>query len=167
MLEWNRAGRVKMRKPTKRLWLASILGAVVCLSVTLGAVNVGVAQTHRPVVENIDSLLSIYYLGDDAQMRSDKIAEDSLQSIHLHQIRAGLDSHRHLHHSETVWIIRGAGRLTIGDEKHKVSAGTIITIPAGTSHSFYSLGKTPAVAISVFSPAFDGKDRIYDNATGR
>jgi quercetin dioxygenase-like cupin family protein len=156
-----------MHQPIKRLWLAGMFSAAAWLALTIGAANVCVAQTHHPIVENIDSLLSIYYLADDAQSRSDIIATDSLQSVHLHQIRAGIESQRHLHHSETIWVFRGAGRLTIGNEKHKVSAGTVITIPPGTSHSFYSLGKMPAVLISVFSPAFDGKDRVYDNATGR
>jgi mannose-6-phosphate isomerase-like protein (cupin superfamily) len=144
-----------------------MFSAIAWLALTVGAANVGIAQTHRPIVENIDSLLSIYYLADDADSRSDKIAGDSLQSVHLDQVRAGIESQRHLHHSKTIWVFRGAGRMTIGDEKRKVSAGTVITIPPGTSHSFYSLGKIPAVLISVFSPAFDGKDRIYDNATGR
>jgi len=156
-----------MNRSTLCIRWSAVLGAVIWVAVCFGAPGNGAAQTHRPVVENIDSLLSIYYLTDDADSRSDKIADDSLQSVHLHQIRTGIESHKHARHAVTVWVIRGAGRLTIDGEERRVYAGTIVTIPPGTTHSFYSLGKKPAVLISVFSPAFDGKDRIYDNGSGQ
>ena len=120
-----------------------------------------------PTVQNIDSLLAVFFLKDGQELRSDRVGGDSLSSVHLTQVRGAIEAQRHLHHHETVWVIRGAGRLTLDGVKHTVAAGTVISIPPGTPHSFYSLGKVPAVVISVFSPAFDGKDRVYENPSGR
>jgi len=118
-------------------------------------------------VFDVDSLLMDYPLATDQPMRTDQIAHDSLSSVHLTQIRGAIESHRHLGHDENVWVIRGAGRLIVNDVKHKVAAGQVIHIPKGVSHSFHNMGSRPAVVISVFSPGFDGKDRIYDNPPAR
>ena len=126
------------------------------------------SSTHAadPSVLNIDSLLSTNLLGDTQELRTDKVEGDSLSSVYLTQVRGEMKAHSHLHHKETVYLVRGAGRLTLGDKKYKIGAGEVITIPTGTPHSFYSMGKIPAVAISVFSPGFDGKDRVYENPDG-
>lgn len=118
---------------------------------------------HGPAVMNIDSLLSVFVLHDGEQVRTDMVSSDSLTSVHLTQVRGAVEGHKHLTHHETVWIIRGAGRLMLDGTPHKVSAGEVINIPPGTSHSFHNLGVVPTVVISVFSPSFDGKDRVYDN----
>jgi mannose-6-phosphate isomerase-like protein (cupin superfamily) len=130
------------------------------------AAVVSSAGAAEPSVMNIDSLLSVHLIGDDQQLQSDKIGGDSLSSVHLTQVRGEVEPHRHLYHQETVWVIRGAGRLTLDGVKHKVAAGSVVVVPPGTPHSFYNLGKTPTVLISVFSPGFDGKDRVYENPAG-
>jgi mannose-6-phosphate isomerase-like protein (cupin superfamily) len=126
----------------------------------------GSAHAADPAILNIDSLLSTNLLGDTQELRSDKIEGDSLSSVHLTQVRGEVKALSHLHHKETMYVIRGAGRLTLGNQKYKVAAGEVITIPPGTPHSFYSMGKIPTVVISVFSPGFDGKDRVYENSDG-
>jgi mannose-6-phosphate isomerase-like protein (cupin superfamily) len=130
------------------------------------AAVVSSAGAAEPSVMNIDSLLSVHLIGDDQQLQSDRIGGDSLSSVHLTQVRGEVEAHRHLYHQETVWVIRGAGRLTLDGVKHKVAAGSVVIIPPGTPHSFYNLGKIPTVLISVFSPGFDGKDRVYENPAG-
>ncbi len=128
------------------------------------------AQTAKgpsPAVYDIDSLLQAYPLDKGQPFRSDMIAWDSSSSVHLTQIDGGMESHHHAAHDETVWIIRGAGRLVLGEQKLKVKAGQMVRIPRGISHSFHNLGSNPAVVISVFSPGFDGKDRIYEDKTGK
>ncbi len=120
-----------------------------------------------PGVYDIDSLLNEFQLAKGQPFRSDVIAWDSTSSVHLTQVETVVDMHHHVKHDENVWIIRGAGRLTLGDQKLKVKAGQFVHIPRGTSHAFHNLGSNPAVVISVFSPGFDGKDRIYEDKTGK
>jgi mannose-6-phosphate isomerase-like protein (cupin superfamily) len=147
-----------MRRAVPLTLVISLLATTVC-----GRASNAESAKAAPTVQNIDSLLSVHLLGDDQESRSDVVAADSLSSVHLTQIRGSVESHHHVYRQETAWIIRGAGQLTLDGVKYKVAAGTVVTIPPGTPHSFYSLGKIPAVVISVFSPAFDGKDRVYEN----
>lgn len=120
-----------------------------------------------PGVFDIDSLLNEHQLVKGQDFRTDVIAWDSTSSVHLTQVESTVEMHHHVTHDENVWIIRGAGRLTLGDQKLKVKAGQVVHIPRGTSHAFHNLGSNPAVVISVFSPGFDGKDRIYEEKAGK
>jgi len=147
-----------------RLAMAVVLS--VCFHRTAAAENGTVAASNVGVFD-VDTLLLDYPLSAGQPMRTDQIARDSLSSMHLTQIRGAIESHRHLTHDENIWVIRGAGRLTIDGVKHKVSAGQVIHIPRGISHAFHNMGSKPTVVISVFSPGFDGKDRIYDNPPPR
>jgi len=144
-------------------WLLAMAGLV-------GATPRVSAQTDKgpiPAVYDIDSLLQQYPLDKGQEFRTDMIAWDSTSSVHLTQISGGMESQHHATHDETVWIIRGAGRLTLGEQKLKVKAGEFVRIPRGVSHSFHNLGSNPAVVINVYSPGFDGKDRIYEDKTGK
>ena len=142
------------------------LAATIALGLTDGVL----AQsngTPGPGVYDIDSLLNEYTLTKGQSFRTDIIAWDSTSSVHLTQVETAVESHHHATHDENVWIIRGSGRLTLGDQKMKVKAGEVVHIPRGTRHAFHNLGSNPAVVMSVFSPGFDGKDRIYEDKTGK
>lgn len=143
---------------------------IALLAVLLGSAGIANAQTagsSGPGAFDIDSLLSVHQLAEDQPFRTDVIAWDSTSSVHLTQVESAVETHYHAKHDENVWIIRGAGRLTLGDQKLKVKAGQIVHIPRGTSHAFHNLGSSPAVVISVFSPGFDGKDRVYHDQVGK
>lgn len=148
-----------LRILTMLLLVACVLGSAARASGPAAAPGVGIFD--------VDSLLMDYPLAPDQSMRTDQIAHDSLSSVHLTQIRGSIESHRHLSHDENVWVIRGAGRLTMDGVRHKVAAGQVIHIPKGVPHSFHNMGSHPTVVISIFSPGFDGKDRIYDNPPPR
>ena len=61
---------------------------------------------------------------------------------------------RHSHSAvQFGYIIRGAFRVTIGEEKALLKAGDAYFIPANVAHDFVSVGETEA--IDVFSPARD------------
>lgn len=149
-----------MRRTVQIALLAFLLGFA-------GITNAQTAGSSGPGVFDIDSLLSVHQLAKDQPFRTDVIAWDSTSSVHLTQVESVVESHHHAKHDENVWFIRGAGRLTLGDQKLKVKAGQFIHIPRGTPHAFHNLGSSPAVVISVFSPGFDGKDRIYHDKVGK
>jgi quercetin dioxygenase-like cupin family protein len=71
-----------------------------------------------------------------------------------------LRAHYHALHEETVYIVRGSGRMRLEDSFISVKEGDIIFLPKRTVHSF-SPATDDVVAISIFSPKFDGKDRIF------
>ena len=41
------------------------------------------------------------------------------------------------------YVLRGRARVSIGDEIHEVKAGDVVYIPAGTPHSYDTLGDEP------------------------
>jgi len=132
-----------------------------------GPVRAQSTGTPGPGVYDIDSLLNEHVLAKGQSFRTDVIAWDSASSVHLTQVETAVESHHHNAHDENVWIIRGSGRLTLGDQRMKVKAGQVVHIPRGTKHAFHNLGSNPAVVMSVFSPGFDGKDRVYEDKTGK
>ncbi len=82
-------------------------------------------------------------------------------SEHLVQIRGKERQHRHNHHTGNVKIWKGKGTLLLNNNTILLKEGDIIEIPQGAPHSFTNDSATPAVAIVVFTPAFDGKDTEY------
>ena len=50
-------------------------------------------------------------------------------------------------HTNTVeheqYVLRGAARITLGDEVHRVKAGDVVYIPAGQPHSYQAEGDEP------------------------
>lgn len=82
-------------------------------------------------------------------------------SAHLVLIKDKVKPHFHKDRDEIVLIYSGEGIFEISGTKHQVFKGNLIFIPKGTVHSFMNQHKDKSVALSIFSPAFDGKDRIF------
>jgi mannose-6-phosphate isomerase-like protein (cupin superfamily) len=80
-------------------------------------------------------------------------------SNHIVIVQSGELPHFHEHHDATVSILRGNGTIVIGREKKKVRAGSVLFIPRKVVHHFSNEASEPTVALVVFAPPFDGKDR--------
>ncbi len=112
---------------------------------------------------NIDSMLTADPLLEDQDYRREVVIHDSLSTVEVVQLRQGLETVSHKHHHLTVWVVRGAARITLGYDKSKVPAGTLVNIPPGTSYAFHNMGNTPVVLVCVYTPKFSGKDRHFEN----
>ena len=82
-------------------------------------------------------------------------------TLNLAQLNLVVKSHYHQTHDEIVYIVRGNGLVTIGEQEYQVWPGYAYLVPQGTVHRFVNLGPDAAVVLSIFSPAFDGKDRVF------
>ena len=65
-------------------------------------------------------------------------------------------------HTEQVYVLAGEGEMIIGEEKQMVRAGDYIHIPQGVRHGVFVKGEEPLKVLSVQSPRFTGKDRIFE-----
>jgi mannose-6-phosphate isomerase-like protein (cupin superfamily) len=83
----------------------------------------------------------------------------SALSNHIVIIQSRELPHRHKAHDATVVLLRGTGTMVVGKERKKIHAGAVMFIPRGTVHYFANEGKKPAVALAIYAPPFDGKDR--------
>jgi mannose-6-phosphate isomerase-like protein (cupin superfamily) len=74
-------------------------------------------------------------------------------------INAAEDPHVHDRTDMTVVIVTGKVRMHLGDSHQMAGPGDVIDVPMGTSHWVQNLHSEGSTAFSVFSPAYDGKDR--------
>jgi|ERR1051326_2175137 mannose-6-phosphate isomerase-like protein (cupin superfamily) len=88
------------------------------------------------------------------------VYSDSLVSSFVIFIKKEVKLHKHVSHTEHVYILDGTGEMTLGDKKFKVKKGDVIFIPKNTPHSLTVTSKTPVKVLSIQSPNFDGKDRV-------
>lgn len=95
---------------------------------------------------------------ENIYMRS--IASDSLVSSFVIFIKKEVKKHKHVFHSEHVYILDGEGEMVLGDKMFKVKKGDIVFIPKNTPHSLKVTSTIPVKVLSVQAPMFDGKDRI-------
>ena len=86
---------------------------------------------------------------------------DSLASSYVIVIKKQVKLHKHLKHSEHVVVLEGNGQMTLGDKGFGIKKGDVIFIPKNTLHSVISMGEQPLKVLSIQSPKFDGKDRIF------
>lgn len=78
----------------------------------------------------------------------------------LVQVRDREPLHRHTDSDITVFLLRGAGDMRIGQETRAVKAGDVIHIERGAVHAYINRGPEPAAALVVYSPAPGPKDRV-------
>lgn len=91
---------------------------------------------------------------------SEKIAEDSLSSSFIIWIKKGVKLHKHLEHSEHVYVLEGEGQMQLGDNWINIKSGDLIFIPKNTPHKVKTTSTTILKVLSIQSPFFDGSDRI-------
>ena len=86
---------------------------------------------------------------------------DSLASSFCIVIKKEVKAHKHLIHSEHVIVMEGEGTMKLGDKTISLKKGDVVFIPKNTVHSVKTTSKIPLKVISVQSPMFDGKDRLF------
>ena len=85
---------------------------------------------------------------------------DAKSSSFVIWIKDKVRLHKHAHHSEHVYVLKGKAEMMLGGKIVEVKKGDVIFIPEGTPHGVRVTGGTMKV-ISVQSPEFKGKDRIF------
>jgi len=92
---------------------------------------------------------------------SKPIASDSLSSSFVIFIKKEVKKHKHIEHTENVYVLEGEGEMVLADKTFKVKKGDVVFIPKNTVHSLKVTSSFPLKALSIQSPYFDGKDRIF------
>lgn len=86
---------------------------------------------------------------------------DSLASSFVIVIKKEVKLHKHLQHSEHIVVLEGKGQMTLGNKGFEIKKGDVVFIPKNTTHAVISTGDVPLKVLSIQSPKFDGKDRIF------
>lgn len=91
-----------------------------------------------------------------------KVQEDSLQSTFIIWVKKAVKEHYHAEHTENIVVLEGKAEMKLGDSVFVIQKGDYLNVPKGTPHAVLSvLSKKPLKVLSIQSPYFDGKDRIF------
>lgn len=111
--------------------------------------------------EIIASINEIYPDKEFENINVKKISSDSSSSTFAIWIKQKVKLHKHVYHTENVLIDEGFGEFQLNDSIYKVTAGDLIVIPKNTWHGVIVNSKSTMKVISVQSPEYFGKDRIF------
>jgi quercetin dioxygenase-like cupin family protein len=111
--------------------------------------------------EIITSVNEIYPDKEFENIHVKKISSDSSSSTFAIWIKQKVKLHKHVYHTENVLIDEGFGEFQINDSIYKVTAGDLIIVPKNTWHGVIVNSKSTMKVISVQSPEYFGKDRIF------
>lgn len=89
-----------------------------------------------------------------------KLASDSYSTDFVIFVKNKVPLHKHVEHSETIYVLEGKGLFQLGDQSMEIVAGDYIRVPKGTPHAVKVLSSIPLKIISVQAPEFLGKDRV-------
>jgi mannose-6-phosphate isomerase-like protein (cupin superfamily) len=92
-----------------------------------------------------------------------KIEELGRDEHSSHHIVALLDReplHRHDEHDLLVVVLQGEGEMLIGETTVPIGRHSIVYVPRRAVHSMHNTTKKPLIGYAVFTPPFDGKDRV-------
>lgn len=90
-----------------------------------------------------------------------KLAEDESASDFVVFVKKRVPPHKHMTHTETVYVLEGTGIFEMGGKKIKIAPGHYVKIPKGVVHSVTVTSKIPLKALSIQAPQFFGKDRVW------
>ena len=76
-------------------------------------------------------------------------------------IKKKVKIHKHINHTEHVYIKQGKGKFQLADRLYNVKTGDLIIVPKNTWHGVIVESKNPMKVISIQSPEFFGKDRVF------
>lgn len=90
-----------------------------------------------------------------------KLASDINASQFLIFIRTKVAPHKHLTHSESLYVLAGAGEMQLGERRFAIGAGDFVQIPMGAVHGVTVTSAEPLKVLSIQAPEFDGTDRVW------
>ena len=128
------------------------------LTTILGLILIPLLFKSQDIVSSIDQILPDK---EFENIHLKKISSDSSSSTFAIWIKQKVKLHKHVYHTENVLIDKGFGEFQINDSIYKVAAGDWIVIPKNTWHGVVVNSKSIMKVISVQSPEYFGKDRIF------
>ena len=90
---------------------------------------------------------------------TEALFESSHTSCYVTTLDGTLAPHYHERHEEVVWVLTGRARMFVGNTWYEIGPGDVVHLPAGVLHAVET--DRPCSVISLFSPPFDGVDRVY------
>jgi mannose-6-phosphate isomerase-like protein (cupin superfamily) len=126
----------------------------------VGASAVDALLAGRRVTVPFAELAARVPLAADENFRIAELGRDGSSSHHVVALRGREPVHRHDRHDLLVVTLEGHGSMLLGDEERAVGPRSIVYIPRGAVHAMRNLSDGVLYGYAVFTPPFDGKDRV-------
>ena len=83
-------------------------------------------------------------------------------SIGMAVVEKNIRPHYQKVSDEIYFVLRGRGKITVGDETRELKEGDVVAIPKGTVHGFENTGPEPCLVVFASGPKFEAdKDRFF------
>ncbi|MEC9159722.1 MAG: cupin domain-containing protein [Bacteroidota bacterium] len=117
---------------------------------------------HSNAQEFVSSTDKIEPINEDYDNISiTKLSTNSDATTFAIWIKKKVKIHKHINHTEHVYIKQGKGKFQLADSLYNVKTGDLIIVPKNTWHGVIVESKNPMKVISIQSPEFFGKDRVF------
>ena len=117
---------------------------------------------HSNAQELVSSTDRIKPINEDYENISiTKLSTNSDATTFAIWIKKKVKIHKHINHTEHVYIKQGKGKFKLADSLYNVKTGDLIIIPKNTWHGVIVESRNPMKVISIQSPEFFGKDRVF------
>lgn len=113
------------------------------------------------IAQDIKRLNEIKPTEDFENIWVKKISDNDEQTSFVIWVKENVRLHKHEHHSENIYVLSGKGEMIINDEIFVIKKGDYFNIPKNTPHALKVLSSSPVKVLSIQSPKFEGKDRIF------
>lgn len=117
------------------------------------------AEPPKPKLESVQSIIERVKL-ENPNLPIRNFVQSEHATVNIVTPKTAMKPHYHATHEEIAYIIRGHGKMRLGDEVKPAKAGDVMFIPKKTIHTFIP-ESDDCVSLSIFAPAFDGKDRVF------
>lgn len=111
--------------------------------------------------QNLIQLAKLKPQGAFDNVKVQKIYGDKHTSSFVIWIKKGVKAHKHIRHTEQVYILGGKATMRLNDKTFKVKKGDWIAIPEGSVHAVTVTSRKPLHVFSIQAPEFLGKDRVF------
>ncbi len=140
--------------------ITSICGIVVCLFFFFSLNTAHAADTTEQIIKQVDEILKENPIKPGEKIQRIKVAEDNTATVLVLTLAEGAEvkAHRHKTHDETVYIIKGTGKMLVNDKWVDIKPGTLHFNPMGKVHHTINTGNETAVVISIYTPAMKEPD---------
>ena len=125
-----------------------------CTVLILALLGCGLANAEKLELADIQAPTDLDNI-HVVKLNSDKNASDFIVFIKKY-----VPLHKHVFHTESIYILEGTGLMQMGDEEFPVGPGDYIKVPENTPHAVQTTSEVPLKALSVQAPEFLGKDRV-------
>jgi len=133
------------------------LAAAALLACTLLCTSESRAE---PPVVDFDAVLRANPVDPAKGASVTEILRGAQASVNVWQVTDMMPAHLHREHEEVIIVRSGRARARIGEQDVDLGPGDVFLVPRNTVHAARAIGEEPFVGVSVFAPAFDGRDRV-------